>query len=190
VNKEKANMRTIRTALLIAAATVILTADYARSANVPAPRRVVVSIQHRQLAVIEDETVVRVFHVAVGAPASPSPTGRVTIINRVPHPTYYKPGKVVPPGRSNPLGTRWLGLSLKGYGIHGTNVPSSIGKAASAGCIRLKNSDVEELFELVREGDIVDLIREVDREIVAIFGVLETPAGDPAGETILAMNQQ
>jgi lipoprotein-anchoring transpeptidase ErfK/SrfK len=188
VNKEEVVMRTIRTALVIAAATVILTTDYAKSANVSAPRRIVVSIPHRQLAVLEDETVVKIFQVAVGATSSPSPSGRLTVINRVSHPTYYKPGKVVPPGRSNPLGSRWLGLSLKGYGIHGTNVPSSIGKAASAGCIRLKNSDVEELYEMVREGDIVDLIKDLDREIVAIFGALDAPVGDSAGETTLALN--
>jgi lipoprotein-anchoring transpeptidase ErfK/SrfK len=67
---------------------------------------------------------------------------------------------VVPPGKWNPLGTRWLGLSRKGYGIHGTNAPKSIGKAASHGCIRLRNSDIEELFDLVSVGDAVELVGE------------------------------
>jgi lipoprotein-anchoring transpeptidase ErfK/SrfK len=64
---------------------------------------------------------------------------------------------VVPPGKGNPLGTRWIGISKKGYGIHGTNSPKSIGRAASLGCIRLRNEDVEELFEMVSVGDAVEL---------------------------------
>ena len=63
----------------------------------------------------------------------------------------------MPPGKSNPLGTRWMGLSAKGYGIHGTNVPSSIGKSASHGCIRMRQSDLEELFEMVDIGVAVEL---------------------------------
>ena len=84
----------------------------------------------------------------------------IAIINRVQHPTWYGPSGVVPPGKNNPLGSRWMGLSMKGYGIHGTNVPSSIGKAASHGCIRMRQTDLEELFELVTVGTIVELQSE------------------------------
>jgi len=65
---------------------------------------------------------------------------------------------VTKPGKNNPLGNRWMGLSKKSYGIHGTNVPASIGKAASHGCIRMGKHDVEELFELVRVGDTVEIV--------------------------------
>ena len=122
-----------------------------------AERRLVVSIPDRKLELIVDGEVVKSYPVAVGKHSTPSPTGTFTIVTRVPNPTWYGPTQVVAPGRHNPLGTRWLGLSEKGYGVHGTNVPRSIGKAASHGCIRMRNSDVEELFELVRAGDVVEL---------------------------------
>jgi len=120
-------------------------------------RRIVVSIPDRKLALLEAGRVVRVFPTAVGAPHSPSPTGSFKIVQRIPDPTWYTKGRIVPPGKGNPLGTRWLGLSAKGYGIHGTNNPGSIGKDASHGCIRMRNADVEALFELVAAGDEVQI---------------------------------
>ena len=72
-------------------------------------------------------------------------------------PTYYHKGVVIGPGPGNPLGNRWMGLDLKGYGIHGTNEPDSIGHAASHGCIRMGKRDVEDLFTRVRVGDVVEI---------------------------------
>jgi hypothetical protein len=63
-----------------------------------------------------------------------------------------------------------MGLSQKGYGIHGTNAPKSIGKAASHGCIRMAKADLEELFELVRVGDTVEIRGEADTQAAEIFG--------------------
>ena len=74
------------------------------------------------------------------------------------------------PGAGNPLGTRWIGLNEKGYGIHGTDRPGSIGSAASHGCIRLRNEDVEQLFERVRAGDVVELHAERSDAVVQLFG--------------------
>jgi len=141
----------------------------AEGTETTAARRVVVSIPDRMLAVVENDAVVRVFNVAVGAPESPSPVGTFTIVNRVTNPTYYHPGKVIAPGSANPVGTRWIGLSEKGFGIHGTDDPKSIGYARSHGCIRLRNSDVEKLFELVRAGDVVELHAERTPEIAELF---------------------
>ncbi|MFB3813044.1 MAG: L,D-transpeptidase [Terriglobales bacterium] len=93
-------------------------------------------IPDRKLALLEDGQVKKVYPVAVGARRTPSPTGEFKVVNRLVRPTYYCPGQVVPPGAENPLGTRWIGLNQKGYGIHGTNAPKSIGMAASHGCIR------------------------------------------------------
>jgi L,D-transpeptidase ErfK/SrfK len=135
-----------------------------------AQRRVVVSILDRKLAVIEDGEVVTIFPVAVGKASTPSPVGTFTIVNRVSNPTYYKAGKVVGPGAANPVGTRWIGLSEKGYGIHGTDRPGSIGFAKSHGCIRLRNQDVEQLFERVRTGDVVELHAERTPETTRLFG--------------------
>jgi L,D-transpeptidase ErfK/SrfK len=135
-----------------------------------AARRIVVSIPDRKLAVLEDDRVVKIYQTAVGAPKSPSPSGAFQVAQRIPNPTWYGKGKVVPPGKANPLGTRWIGLSLKGYGIHGTNNPSSIGRNASHGCIRMRNQDVEELFPMVAIGDAVELFEERTPELERIFG--------------------
>ena len=134
----------------------------------PVARRVVISLPDRQLAVIENDRVVRLYPVAVGAVKSPTPRGTFTIVNRISNPTYYRRGNVIGPGVSNPLGTRWLGLSVKGYGIHGTDEPRSIGHARSHGCVRMHNRDVEELFALVRTGDIVELHDEPMVEVVDV----------------------
>ena len=133
-------------------------------------RTVVVSIPDRQLAVLEDGNVIATFHVAVGAAQSPSPTGTFQIVSRVANPTYYHSGSVIPSGKNNPVGTRWLGLSRKGYGIHGTNAPNSIGHAASHGCIRLRNRDMERLFPLLHVGDTVEIHGERDEQIAQLFG--------------------
>jgi lipoprotein-anchoring transpeptidase ErfK/SrfK len=136
-------------------------------------RRIVVSIPDRKLAVLEAGQVIKIFSTAVGAPKSPSPTGSYTIVLRLTDPTWYGKGKIVPPGKSSPIGTRWLGLSVKGYGIHGTNNPASIGHNASHGCIRLRNHDIEQLFNMVSVGDAVELVGERTAETAEIFG----PAG-------------
>ncbi|MGA3078294.1 MAG: L,D-transpeptidase [Bryobacteraceae bacterium] len=141
----------------------------------PVARRIVVSIPDRQLALMEDGRVTKIYPVAVGAASTPSPTGSFIVEARLAHPTWYGPGKVVPPGKSNPLGPRWIGLSRRGYGIHGTTNPRSIGRPASHGCIRMRNSDVEELFELVAVGDPVELYAERTGEVTRIFGVPTAP---------------
>ncbi len=143
----------------------------ARPAGADRIKRVaLISIPDRKLAVLEDGDVIATFPVAVGAAVSSSPTGEFQIVSRVANPTYYRPGAVIPAGKNNPLGTRWLGLSEKGYGIHGTNVPRSIGQAASHGCIRLRNRDMERLFTMLQVGDGVEIRGERDDEIAQIFG--------------------
>jgi len=136
-----------------------------------APKRViVVSLEDRKLALVEDGKVKKIYAVAVGKPSTPSPVGTFTIERRVVNPTYSHDGRVVPPGPGNPVGNRWMGLSIRGYGIHGTNVPSSIGKAASHGCIRLGKADLEELFAQVAVGDTVELIGTRNEETAELFG--------------------
>jgi lipoprotein-anchoring transpeptidase ErfK/SrfK len=100
---------------------------------------------------------VKLYDVAVGTPTTPTPQGTFTVVNRLAHPTWFGPSGAVPPGKENPLGTRWMGLSAANYGIHGTNAPASIGRAASHGCIRMRQQDLEELFELVSVGITVEL---------------------------------
>lgn len=151
-------------------------------------RRVVVSIPHRKLALIENGQVKKVYPVAVGAANSPSPSGTFEVKNRLVAPTYYHPGKVIPAGANNPLGTRWIGLSTKGYGIHGTNVENSIGRAASHGCIRMHRKDLEELFADVQVGDQVEIRAAADPETELIFGAVMTESASEGTVTASAAN--
>ena len=135
-------------------------------------RWVLVSIPDRRLALLENGKIIRVYRVAVGKTSTPSPAGDFKIVNRVANPAYYHKGQVVPAGANNPVGSRWMGLSAQGYGIHGTNQPRSIGQAASTGCIRMGKHDVEELFAMVNVGDQVTIRGERDEQIAAVFGTV------------------
>ena len=162
----------------------------ALDAQVPAvttKRVIVVSLEDHKLALVEDGKVKKVYTVAVGKPSTPSPVGTFTIARRVMNPTYSHEGRVVPPGPNNPVGTRWMGLSIPGYGIHGTNVPSSIGKAASHGCIRMARKDLEELYPMVEVGDTVELIGERNEETAQLFGDGPTLAPGAHQVTLTAM---
>ena len=106
-----------------------------------------------------------VFGVATGQPSYPTPLGRFTIVSKQMNPWWYPPDSdwarglsPVPPGPGNPLGTRWMGLSLPGVGIHGTPDAASIGYSASHGCIRMRIPDAEWLFEHVSEGTTVFIV--------------------------------
>ena len=134
-----------------------------------AKRRIVISIADRKLALVEDGKVLKTYPIAVGTRHTPSPEGEFVIVNRAKDPVYRHRDKEIQPGKDNPLGTRWMGLSQKGYGIHGTNVQSSVGKPASHGCFRMRKQDVEELYTLVQVGDPVIVRRERDAAIVQLF---------------------
>jgi hypothetical protein len=142
----------------------------AQQAPAPEPvRQIVVSLADRKLALIEDGQVKKIYSVAVGKPSTPSPEGTFTIERRVINPVYHHNGRTVEPGPANPVGTRWMGLSTKGYGIHGTNEPNSIGKAASHGCIRMAKADLEEFYGLVAVGDQVQIIGTRDEQTARLF---------------------
>lgn len=169
--------------------------DNAASAPVATERRIVVSIPDRALAVVENGRVVLRFHVSVGAPESPSPAGEYRVINRVTNPVYYHPGEVIPAGPDNPVGPRWIGLNIKGYGIHGTNEPRLIGRDVSHGCIRLRNRNVKKLFARVRVGDVVELHATRDAETADLFGtslphVLRASTMEPKAETSTETNSR
>ena len=147
-----------------------------------AKRVIVVSLQDRRLALVEDGQVKKMYTVAVGKPSTPSPVGTFHIERRVKNPTYQHEGKTVLAGPGNPVGTRWMGLSIKGYGIHGTNEPRSIGKAASHGCIRMAKADLEEMYEMVAVGDTVELVSERNEETAKLFSGAE-PTDAPVAAT-------
>ena len=108
---------------------------------------------------------VRVFGVATGQNVYPTPLGRFHIVVKWKHPWWYPPDSdwargqaPVPPGPGNPLGTRWMGLSARGVGIHGTPNPGSIGYSVSHGCIRMLIPEAEWLFKQVRVGTTVFIV--------------------------------
>jgi lipoprotein-anchoring transpeptidase ErfK/SrfK len=108
----------------------------------------------------------RTFPVATGQAIYPTPAGRFSIVVKWVNPWWYPPTyddwakglSPVPPGPNNPLGTRWMGLSVPGVGIHGTDEPSSIGWNASHGCIRMQVPDAEWLFTVVKIGTTVFIV--------------------------------
>jgi lipoprotein-anchoring transpeptidase ErfK/SrfK len=109
---------------------------------------------------------VRVFPVATGQAAWPTPLGHFEIVVKQRNPWWFPPtqdswaagAQPVPPGPDNPLGTRWMGLSAPGVGIHGTDEPWSIGHSESHGCIRMQVVSAEWLFNRVRVGTPVFII--------------------------------
>lgn len=112
----------------------------------------------RILTLYKGSETVKKYPVAVGNPPSLTPEGHFKIVIKVINPMWGGGGYAQPvPGGvpENPLGYRWMGLDLGGggeYGIHGNNAPYSIGTNASHGCVRMINSDVESLYEIVSEG--------------------------------------
>src|ERR1700676_3956590 len=167
-------LQTLNTMTKFAADLVIAAVDAAAEERRQAQQRIVISIPDRKLVLIDGDRVVKTYDVAVGKVSTPTPEGEFQIINHIQNPTYYGTGVVVGPGNGNPLGPRWMGLSAKGYGIHGTNVQSSIGKAASHGCIRMRQQDLEELFELVKVGTTVELLGarpELSAQVLATASV-------------------
>jgi lipoprotein-anchoring transpeptidase ErfK/SrfK len=107
----------------------------------------------------------RVFGVATGQSRYPTPLGRWQVVVKWRNPWWYPPSsswakgqKPIPPGPGNPLGTRWMGLSASGVGIHGTPDDTSIGYSASHGCIRMHISDAEWLFNHVTIGTTVFIV--------------------------------
>lgn len=111
----------------------------------PSPIEIIVNITAKRLTVQRNGALFREYLVATGKPQTPTPTGVFEVVN-----------KEIDPG--GPYGTRWLGLSIKGYGIHGTNNPASIGTAASNGCIRMYNEDIESLFDITPVGTVVRIL--------------------------------
>jgi lipoprotein-anchoring transpeptidase ErfK/SrfK len=118
---------------------------------------IVVDRAKNTLKLYESQRLVRTLPVATGQAIYPTPHGVFRIVDKQKNPWWYPPTydawahglKPVPPGPDNPLGTRWMGLSVPGVGIHGTDEPASIGYSASHGCIRMHVPDAEWLFSRV-----------------------------------------
>ena len=119
----------------------------------PGNYRLVVDKSKLILSLYLNDRLVKVYPVGIGLEDYYTPTGKFEIVNKLVNPDWYAPDGVYPYGDpKNVLGTRWMGISSPGYGIHGTTQPETVGKKSSQGCIRMLNKDVEELYDLVPVG--------------------------------------
>ncbi len=120
---------------------------------------IVVDKTQNILTLKADGNIFKTYRVSTGKNAV-TPTGSFKIITKIVNPPWYpQGGGVIPAGDPrNVLGSRWLGLSSPSYGIHGTVDPGSIGQSVTEGCVRMKNTDVEELFTIVPEGTEVVIV--------------------------------
>ncbi|MDD4980261.1 MAG: L,D-transpeptidase family protein [Candidatus Omnitrophica bacterium] len=122
------------------------------------PFSIVVDKSQNILILKTDEEVVKTYIVSTGKNNS-TPIGTFKIINKLANPTWFKTGAVIPSeSPENILGSRWLGFDLSGYGIHGTTEPQNLGKQVTQGCVRMANSDVEELYTLIPVGTEVTIV--------------------------------
>ena len=126
---------------------------------------IVIHRGRNQLYLYRGTRFLRFFHVATGQTAYPTPLGRFTVAVKWENPWWYPPDspwakgqKPIPPGPGNPLGTRWMGLTAPGVGIHGTPDAASIGYSVSHGCIRMRIPDAERVFDHVSVGTPVFII--------------------------------
>ena len=126
---------------------------------------VVVRRTTHRLTLFDGTRFVRTFRIGTGKRAFPTPLGRFSIVSKARNPWWYPPQSnwaedlpPIPPGPGNPLGTRWMGLSSRGVGIHGTPDAASVGYSRSHGCIRMYVPHAEWLFGRVRVGTPVVIV--------------------------------
>lgn len=160
-------------------AAVIGALPLGAAAEQSAALELVLERSHRQLRLLRDGTAWKHYPVAIGRPGWETPLGRFAVLELVREPIWVHPatGQAVAPGPANPLGSRWIGFAhdcsqRRGFngrpelivrdcattGFHGTPLRSSIGQAVSHGCVRLREEDIRELFELVELGTPVTVL--------------------------------
>ena len=127
--------------------------------------RVVANKADKTLYAYNGDKLVATYPTTVGSDATPSPQGTFKIINKVKMPWYKatvgkgsdKQVYMLPPGPNSPVGVVWMGLSKPSYGLHGSPEPEGISRQASAGCVRLTNWDVLEVYANIENGATVEL---------------------------------
>ncbi len=127
--------------------------------------RVVANKADKTLYAYNGNKLVATYPTTIGSTSTPSPQGTFKIINKVKMPWYKatvgegndKKVHMLPPGPNSPVGVVWMGLSKPSYGIHGSPKPEGISRQASAGCVRLTNWDVLEVYANIENGATVEL---------------------------------
>lgn len=125
--------------------------------------RVVLRLSERRVYLYEDDEISASYPVAIGKSSTPTPTGEFKIFQLIENPIWKNPwtGEITEPGANSALGLRWIGFAEMSNGIigfHGTPTVSSIGKAASNGCVRMRNEDVVALFGKLEMGTSVTVV--------------------------------
>ncbi len=117
----------------------------------------VIKLSDRRVYVYRQQQLLTSYPIAVGREGWETPTGQYQVIQKIQEPAWQHPftGEIIPPGPENPLGMRWIGFWTDGtnyIGFHGTPNEDTVGQAASHGCIRMLNQDVQLLFDKVTIG--------------------------------------
>ncbi|MBU1061580.1 MAG: L,D-transpeptidase family protein [Candidatus Omnitrophica bacterium] len=121
--------------------------------------KILVDKSQNLLTILKDDDIIfKVYRVSTGENSS-TPVGTFKIVNKIKDPVWYNQGVVVPSeSPDNILGSRWLGFSNPGYGIHGTIEPDSVGRQATRGCIRMLNAEIEEVYTIIPVGTEVTIV--------------------------------
>lgn len=129
-----------------------MTSVYAELKDIVSPS-IVINLPSRMLELYSGNTFIKEYPVAIGKPLTPTPIGQFNIIDMEKNPTWVPFGRdyVIVSGPDNPLGYRWMGF-FELYGVHGTNEPWTVGQVVSNGCVRMREENAEELFEVVKKG--------------------------------------
>lgn len=117
----------------------------------------VIKLRERRVYVYRGDRVEKSYAIAIGRRGWETPTGMFKVLHMERDPAWEHPlnGQVIPPGPNNPLGARWIGFWTDGrnyIGFHGTPNERLVGQAVSHGCIRMRNRDIEALYEIVKVG--------------------------------------
>jgi lipoprotein-anchoring transpeptidase ErfK/SrfK len=132
--------------------------------SVDLPLRLKISLSRRQVTLYEGDTALKSYPVAVGKAGWETPRGKHAVILMLRNPAWLSPfnGSLIRGGSpNNPLGRHWIGFWTDGkntIGFHGTPNPKSVGQAVSHGCVRMHNRDIEDLFQKVKVGTVVEVV--------------------------------
>jgi len=127
--------------------------------------RLLLNLKKRRVFVYQGQKIIASYPVAIGRRGWETPTGQFRVIQMVREPVWEHPftGQLVPSGKNNPLGARWIGFWTDGanfIGFHGTPQENLIGRAVSHGCVRMRDRDIKALFEKVKIGTSVIVIAQ------------------------------
>ena len=124
-----------------------------------------INLKEKRVYVYKGEKLLTKYPVAIGKKGWETPTGEWQVLEKIKNPSWtsFKTGQVFSPRVENILGARWIGFWTDGQdviGFHGTPNLKSIGTAASHGCVRMYNRDVKALYQLVKVGTSVKVVKE------------------------------